>query len=130
MERNTVLLFVSIILVAPGGWAQNAASAGSDEPGQVSIDYDALYQMPKPPEYEPFSFYGAFLFSLAKQQTPLGMDIARPTPDNVLQTMDIEFKNIDGIKLGLDVYQPRKDETPNPLILITHQGDYQHLRPS
>jgi acetyl esterase/lipase len=88
----------------------------------VSIDYDALYQMPKPPEYKPFSFYGAFLFSVAKQQTPLAMDIARPTPDNVSQTMDVVFKNIDGIKLGLDVYRPSKDETPNPLILITHGG--------
>jgi len=127
MKRNTVLLFLSIILVAPSGWAQNATSAGSDTPGPhlVSIDYEALYQMPKPPEYKPFSFYGAFIFALAKQETPLIMDIARPTPDNVLQTLDVVFKEIDGIKLGLDVYQPSKDDTPNPLILITHGGAWE-----
>ena len=127
MKRNTVLLFLSIILVAPSGCALNSSSAFSHTPGPhiVSIDYDALYQMPKPPEYKPFSFYGAFIFSLAKQQTPMAMNIARPTPDNVSQTMDVMFKNIDGIKLGLDVYQPSKDDTPNPLIVITHGGAWE-----
>jgi len=124
MKRNTVLLFLSIILVASSGWAQNVTSAGSHTPGPhiVSIDYDALYQMPKPPEYKRFGFYGAFLFSVAKQETPMAVDFARSTPDNVSQTMDVVFKNIDGIKLGLDLYQPSKDDTPNPLILITHGG--------
>jgi len=127
MNRNTILMFLSIILVASSGWAQNATSADSHTPGphMVSIDYEALYQMPKPPEYKPFSFYGAFIFALAKQETPLIMDIARPTPDNVTQTMDVVFKHIDGIQLGLDVYQPSKDDTPNPLILITHGGAWE-----
>ena len=124
MKRNTVLLFLSIMLVAPSGWAQNATSAGSHTLGPhiVPIDYDALYQRSEPPEYEPFSFYGAFLFSVADQQTPLAMNVARPTPDNVSQTMDVVFKEIDGITLGLDAYQPSNDDTPNPLILITCGG--------
>ena len=124
MKRNTILMFLSIILIAPSGWAQNTMSAGSDSPGPrlVSIDYEALYQMPKPPEYKPFSFYGAFLFSVAQHKTPMAFNSARPTPDNILQTLDVVFKNIDGIKLGLDVYQPSKDDTPNPLILIVHGG--------
>jgi acetyl esterase/lipase len=88
----------------------------------VQINYDELYRLPKPPEYKPFAFYGAFIFSLADQTTPLAQNLARPTPDNVLQTLDVVFKEIDGIKLGLDVYEPSKDDTPNPLILITHGG--------
>ena len=101
--------------------AQNVPSPGSHTPGPyiVQIDYDALYRMPNPPEYQPFDFYGAFLFSLAKQQTPMAVNLERPTPDNVSQTLDVVFKNIDGIKLGLDLYQPSNDDSPNPLILIT-----------
>ena len=117
------LLFL-LLLSGSVAMAQNPTSADSDTPRPriEPIDYDALYQMPEPPEYKPFAFYGAFLFALAEQQTPLGMDIARPTPESVSQTMDVVFKNVDGIELGLDVYQPSNDDTPNPLILITHGG--------
>jgi len=124
MKCNKVLFFLSIILVASSGWAQNVPSPGSHTPGPyiVQIDYDALYRMPNPPEYQPFDFYGAFLFSVANQRTPIVLNPRRPTPDSVTQTLDIDFKEIDGIKLGLDIYQPSGDNTPNPLIVITHGG--------
>ena len=127
MKYNTLFLFLSIVLAASSGWAQNAPSPGGHAPGPhiVEIDYDALYRMPNPPEYKPFDFYGAFLFSVAGQKTPLALNPKRPTPENVTQSLDIEFKEIDGIKLDMDIYQPSGDNTPNPLILIIHGGAWE-----
>ncbi len=124
ISKTVLCLLLSLILIALFGGAWSAALAGSDAPGprMVSIDYEALYQMPKPPEYKPFNFYGAFLFSVAQHKTPMAFNSARPTPDNISQTMDVVFKDINGIKLGLDVYQPSNDDTPNPLVVIVHGG--------
>ncbi len=124
MKCNKVLFFLSIIFAASSGCAQNGPLPGSHTPGPyiVQIDSDALLRMPNPPEYEPFDFFGAFLFSVANQRTPIALDPGRPTPDSVAQTLDIEFKEIDGIKLSLDLYKPNGDSTPNALIVITHGG--------
>lgn len=43
-------------------------------------------------------------------------------PEHVIKTADVVFKEVDGIKLGLDVYQAKGDSTPRPLILVVHGG--------
>ena len=45
-----------------------------------------------------------------------------PVPEHVIKTSDVVFKEVDGIKLGLDVYQSKGDSTPRPLILVIHGG--------
>lgn len=103
---------------------QEPSPSGSHTPGPhiISIDYDALYKMQKPPPYKPFEVYGWFLLSVATQQTPLVFNSMMPVPDHVIQTKDIIFKEVDGEKLGVDIYRPKGDTTPNPLILIIHGG--------
>jgi acetyl esterase/lipase len=88
----------------------------------IPIDYDALYEMQEPPEYEPFDVYGFFLLSVASQETPMVANPWMPIPERVIKTSDVIYKEIGDIKLGLDVYQPKGDGTPNPLILIIHGG--------
>ena len=88
----------------------------------IPIDYEALYQMDEPPDYEPWDVYGWFLISVATQQTPMVMNTNIQVPDHVLQTKDVIFKEVNGIKLGLDVYQAKDDPALRPLILIIHGG--------
>ena len=99
-------------------------TADENPPGPhiISIDYEALYAMPEPPAYQPFDVYGEFLLSVAAQQTPLVMNLASQVPDNIVQTSDVVFKSVDGVDLSIDVYSPKNDATPNPLILIIHGG--------
>lgn len=101
-------------------------STAADErppgPHIIPIDYESLYAMPEPPAYQPFDVYGTFLLSVAAQQTPLVMNPAAQVPDNVVQTSDVAFKSVDGVDLSLDVYAPKGDATPNPLVLIIHGG--------
>ena len=88
----------------------------------VPIEYDVLYSMEEAPEYSPWPVYGLFLMSVASQETPLVFDPLMPTPDHVVKTSDIIYKQVGETKLGLDVYQPKDDTTPNPLVLIIHGG--------
>jgi len=127
MRLGDILLFASIMLLASNGTAQQASASDSGKLAFhfATIDYDTLYKMPQPPVYKAFSYYGEFLFSVAKQQTRLAVNIARPTPDNVTQTLDIKFKEIDGIELSLDIFEPKGDTSPNPLIVITHGGAWE-----
>jgi acetyl esterase/lipase len=128
-ERNTLCLFLSVVLVASFACVQDKPKQdfpppGSRKPGPhiIPIDYDALYKMENPPEYKPFDVYGWFLLSVATQKTPMVMNPFMPVPDNIIMTADVIFKEVDDIKLGVDVYQPKGDRTPNPLILIIHGG--------
>ena len=91
-------------------------------PHIIPIDYEALYKLEEPPGYEPWDVYGWFLLSVAAQQTPMVMNPWMTVPDHVLQIKDVNFKEVDGIKLGLDVYQSKDDPGPRPLILIIHGG--------
>ena len=43
-------------------------------------------------------------------------------PDRVVKTADIIYKEIDGLKLGLDIYQAKSSNKPQPLILVIHGG--------
>ncbi|MCK5308476.1 MAG: alpha/beta hydrolase, partial [Zetaproteobacteria bacterium] len=98
--------------------------SGSHTPGPhiIPIDYEALYRMKEPPEYKPFEVYGYFLLSVATQQTPLVMNPQAPVPEHVIKMSDVIFKKVDGVDLGVDIYQPKGDTTPNPLVLIIHGG--------
>ena len=101
-----------------------AESKSDNEAGPyfVEVDYDKLFNMEKPPGYKPFPVYGVFLMSVAAQKTPLVMNPFMDVPANVLQTKDVTFKESGGEKIGVDVYQPKNDKTPNPLVLIIHGG--------
>ena len=100
------------------------AEVAAHKPGPhiISIDYEKLYAMKEPPTYKPFEVYGFFLVSVAAQKIPMVMNPQMPVPADIKVTKDIVFKTVDGIKLGLDIYQPKGDKTINPLILIIHGG--------
>ena len=129
MNIRVILLFLlSNVIGTYNAYADTDSSSGSEQKPtspSVQIDFEALYQMPEPPEYTKFPYYGAYLFSIADQKTPKVLNPEAPTPDNVSQTMDVEFKEIDGIDLGMDIYQPTGDKTPNPLIFIIHGGGWE-----
>jgi acetyl esterase/lipase len=78
--------------------------------------------MKEPPSYKPFEVYGWFLLSVAAQQTPLVINTNMAIPDHVVQTKDIIFKKVGKQNIGVDIYQPKNDSTPNPLILVIHGG--------
>ncbi len=101
-----------------------AAESAAHKPGPhiIEIDYEKLFAMPQPPAYEPFDVYGVFLMSVAAQQTPLVMNPMIDVPDNVIQSKDVIFKQVGNEQIGVDIYQPRGDRTPNPLVLIIHGG--------
>ena len=113
-------MFLTLGLLSAG----SAQVAAQHKPGPyiIPVDYEALFRMEEPPEYEPFEVYGWFLLSVAAQQTPLVMNPYMSVPEQVIQTKDIIFKDVGGVELGVDVYQPRDDTTPNPLVLIIHGG--------
>ncbi|MGI9520119.1 MAG: hypothetical protein ACR2PG_00590, partial [Hyphomicrobiaceae bacterium] len=75
MRLCVIPLFASILLLTCNAMAQRAEPSDSSEPAFrfATIDYDALYKMAKPPAYKAFSYYGEFLFSVAKQQTRLAV---------------------------------------------------------
>ena len=92
-------------------------------PHVVPIDYDALYAMDEPPGYEPFPIYGFFLASVAVQQTPMVVEpFGFTVPDRIEATQDIVYKEVDGSELGLDVFRPAGQASPNPLIVLIHGG--------
>lgn len=116
VRQIALLVFCAFLSIA------TAADERTPGPHIIPINYESLYAMPEPPNYQPFDIYGNFLLSVALQQTPLVMNPAPPLPENVVQTTNVVFKVIDGIELGLDIYEPKDDTSPNPLILIIHGG--------
>ena len=126
MKSILKLLAFTFVIVCCASFAQSeeGASKGARTPGPhiISIDYDALYKMKEPPAYEPFEVYGMFLMSVAAQQTPLVLNPYMAIPDNVVQSKDIIFKKVGDQEIGVDIYQPKNDPTPNPLILVIHGG--------
>ncbi|HEY5510305.1 MAG TPA: alpha/beta hydrolase [Prolixibacteraceae bacterium] len=47
-----------------------------------------------------------------------------PMPENVLETKDIEYKNINGKSLQMDIYQPKGLAKPAPLLVFIHGGGW------
>lgn len=119
----TCLTFLCCNLIAAETTKTGQEQARSNPgPHIIPVDYDALFKMKEPPAYEPFEVYGLFLMSVAAQQTPLVMNPYMAVPDEVIQTKDVVFKETNGEKLGVDIYQPKGDSSPNPLVLIIHGG--------
>jgi acetyl esterase/lipase len=52
------------------------------------------------------------------------IDREPPVPENVLETKNIEYKNINGISLQLDIYQPKGLTKPAPLLVFIHGGGW------
>ncbi len=125
IKRTLSLAMIPIVLaVITGAASSQSVPTPTQTPGPyiVPVDYDALYAMDAPPTYEPFDVYGWFLMAVAMQQTPLVMDLFKALPDHIDKSADVVFKEVDGQKLGVDIYRDRRDTTPNPLILIIHGG--------
>lgn len=120
--HSKIAVIISALFV--GLTIGNADAGEKSNPGPyiIPIDYEALYKMKEPPAYKPFEVYGFFLLSVAAQQTPLVMNPQAPVPEHVGKTSDVIFKKVEGVELAMDVYQPKGDTTPNPLVLIIHGG--------
>ena len=116
-------LLALLFLIANPVTAQAGVDAAKTPgPHIVPVDYTALYAMQEPPDYEPFEVYGWFLISVATQQTPLVMNLDLEVPPEIEQIRDVPFKETEDSKLALDIYKPREDRSPNPLVLIIHGG--------
>ena len=87
-----------------------------------AINNDSIYQLAQPPSYQPFAVYGMFLAEVAAQQTEMVLNPTMKVPESVVKTANVIFKEIEGEQIGVDIYQPKGDNTPNPLILIIHGG--------
>ncbi len=120
--KNLLTLFcllVATIITVPVSAGEVKRTPG---PHFVEVDYDKLFKMKEPPGYKPFPVYGTFLMSVAAQQTPLVLNPFMKVPADVIQSKDVIFKEVDKEKIGIDIYQPKGDRTPNPLVLIIHGG--------
>ena len=91
-------------------------------PRIIPIDYDSLYQLEEPPDYQPLAMYGSFLFGVANQQIPMVYDTKYQLPEKVKKYTDVIYKESKNLSLALDVYTNKFDKTPYSLILIIHGG--------
>jgi len=120
---RTIAFLVLISGLVPGiGASEPDSSRQSFGPRIIPIQYDELFELEEPPPYDPFPMYGAFFFSVAKQQLPMVYDTELELPDHIEKFSDVVYKQVDAMALGLDVYVDRSDPSPNPLILIIHGG--------
>jgi len=54
------------------------------------------------------------------------IDREPPVPAEIQEIKDIEYKNIDGKSLQIDMYIPREVEKPVPLLVFIHGGSWAH----
>jgi len=52
------------------------------------------------------------------------IDKAPPVPENVIETENVEYKNINGKSLQMDIYQPKGLTKPAPLLVFIHGGGW------
>ena len=116
MKKLSLLLLT--VVLATGLFAQDSLPG----PYFKQINNDSIYNLPEPPAYKPFSVYGMFLVDVAIQNTQMVLNPVIKVPETVEQIKDLTFKEIDGEKIGVDIYMPKGDTTANPLILIIHGG--------
>src|SRR6056297_911137 len=120
--RTIAIALLIVGIIARTDASEPDSSRQSFGPRIIPIKYDELFELEAPPPYDPFPMYGAFFFSVARQQLPMVYDAELPLPDHIERISDLVYKQIDGMSLGLDVYFDRSDSSPNPLILIIHGG--------
>ncbi len=51
-------------------------------------------------------------------------DLAPSIPDSIEEIKDVEYKNINGLSLQLDMYLPRNKEPGRPLLVFIHGGGW------
>ena len=51
-------------------------------------------------------------------------DLEPEIPENIEEIKDIEYKNINGKSLQLDIYRPKKLDKPAPLLVFIHGGSW------
>ncbi len=117
--KKIILLIVIGVLNLSGLFAQLKGVPGAYF---KQINNDSLYALEEPPSYKPFAVYGMFLVDVAIQNTEMVLNPVIKIPESVIQHKDVIFKEVDGEKIGVDIYQPKGDNTENPLILIIHGG--------
>ena len=121
-----IILAVLILIATSCVQHQENESEGDSQsdfgPRIIPIDYDRLYELEEPPDYQPLAMYGSFLFGVANQQIPMVYDTNYPLPESIKKYTDVIYKESDSLSLALDVYTHRPDSSPNPLILIIHGG--------
>lgn len=95
-----------------------ADGATVTEPASDSPSADAIPPMP-----EGYSSNETLKLAALTGQLKL---IEQPdVPDSVIETKDIEYSNIDGVSLKLDMYQPRDLASPAPALVFIHGGAWE-----
>jgi acetyl esterase/lipase len=123
---SKLILAVLILITTSCGQQQEKELKGDSQrvygPRIIPIDYDSLYQLKEPPDYQPLAMYGSFLFGVANQQISMVYDTKYQLPENIKKYKDVIYKESKNLTLALDVYMDKFDKSPNPLILIIHGG--------
>lgn len=96
-----VLLFCAVLMSIPRIWS-------ALHPGKAPLGY---------------YFEAPTLLALVTGFESL-IDKAPPVPENVLETKNIEYKNINGKSLQMDIYQPKGLTKPAPLLVFIHGGGW------
>ncbi len=77
------------------------------------------------PKKAPMGYYfeTPTLLALVSRLEPI-INKTPAVPDNVVETKNIEYKNINGKSLQLDIYQPKGLTKPAPLLVFIHGGGW------
>lgn len=127
MKRLSKIILAVLILIATSCVQQQEKELEVDGkrvygPRIIPIDYDSLYQLNEPPDYQPFAMYGSFLFGVANQQIPMVYDTKYQLPEHIQKYTDVIYKESEDLSLALDIYTSKSDKSPIPLILVIHGG--------
>lgn len=112
------LLPIAAALLAATTWAP-AQSVPAPAPGSVVVSGLTLPEPPPPPPgYQSPAEVTAAL--ALKQITPVNLQ--EPLPEGVVETKGIEYGNVQGRSLQLDLYQPAGLEGRVPGLIFIHGG--------
>ncbi len=115
-----VLSVFLFILCAIGGWwlfFDGRAPAVREDLVRMPAEFGPPPQG-YPTENALFTAYAAGTLDLLDRDAPVAV------PEGVVEELDIEYGQIDGISLKLDLYSPREITEPLPLILFIHGGGW------
>jgi acetyl esterase/lipase len=78
--------------------------------------------LPQKPPVGYFAKYPVYLAILTGLEKVI--DKTPPIPEGVKEIKDIEYKNIDGKSMQLDLYLPENSDQPVPLLVFVHGGGW------